>query len=275
LIFKHVPLETLLPKRMQGVVEGEISGQFKLRGSTNSNDGIGFEGRVVLEDGDTIVLRDRLYLLRALQVVDGGVNGFRKVVFREGSFDMSSLAGMMEVRNADLKADEAMTLQGRLLVRPPTQEEVDAALAGRRAEGDLAPLFAKESVADEEAIVPKSQGSDVTLKKAALAQNRTDRDKKSETAGDGDFFEHFEFLDNSRQMQLRAAELLQRNLQYEGGFRITLPASAFVRAPELRDQYPPDTTTGRISLDVPVKGGLDEITLTQAEELYEKGRRRD
>jgi hypothetical protein len=69
------------------------------------------------------------------------------------------------------------------------------------------------------------------------------------------------------------AEMQMKSLRYEGGLRITLPSSAFVRAPELRAAYPPDASTDRISLDVPIKGTIDEITLQQSQELYEKGRR--
>jgi len=274
--FTHVPLETLLPKRLQGVLEGNISGQFQLHGSTNSGDGIGFDGLVTLADDDAIVLRDRIYLLRALQVVDGGVNGFRKVVFREGSFAMRTLAGKLELRDVKLKADEVMTLAGGLLVRLPTQAEVDAGLTLKRGEGDLAPLFAKEAVSGDEGMLPSGhKEGEVNLKQAALAQSGGNRGKAGEERTEGDFYERLGFLDSDRRLQQRAAELLLKDLRYEGGFRITLPASAFTRAPELNAQYPVDPSTGRVSLDVPVQGGIDEITLQQAEALYEKGRRKD
>jgi hypothetical protein len=208
-------------------------------------------------------LRDRLYLLRALQVVDGGVNGFRRVPFREGSFSLRSGAEKLEIEHVKLKADEVMTLEGAMRVRPPTQAEVNAT-ANLLNGNELAPLFSKEGVAEE-------PGQDeITIQKAAEANGRSG---KAPAAGDNEFFESFEFFDRERELQRRIADMQMKSLRYEGGFRITLPSSAFVRAPELRAAYPPDVATDRIALDVPIKGTIDEITLQQSQELYEKGRR--
>lgn len=259
----RVPLELLLPKRLHGLMEGTISGRLKVGGSTNSNEGMTFAGDVALGAEDSITLRDRLYLLRALQVVDGGVNGFRKVQFREGSFSLRSGADKLEVEHVKLKAGDVMTLEGALRVRPPTQAEVNAAV-NLRNEEDLAPLFSKEGVAGE-------VGQDeITFQKAAEVSGKN---TKAPAVGENEFFESFEFFDRERELQRRIAEMQMKSLRYEGGFRITLPSSAFVRAPELRAAYPPDASTDRISLDVPIKGNIDEITLQQSQELYEKGRR--
>jgi hypothetical protein len=165
---------------------------------------------------------------------------------------------------------------GGLLVRPPTQAEVDAGLTLKRDGGDLAPLFAKEGVSGDEGMLPSGhKEGEVNLKQAALAQSGGNRGKAGEERTEGDFYERLGFLDNDRRLQQRAAELLLKELRYEGGFRITLPASAFTRAPELNALHPVDPVTGRVTLDVPVQGGIDEITLQQAEALYEKGRRKD
>jgi hypothetical protein len=259
---EHVPLESLLPKRLHGLMEGAISGSFRVGGSTNSNEGITFAGEATLGEEDAIVLRDRLYLLRALQVVDGGVNGFRKVQFNEGSFSIRTGADKLELEHVTLKAEEVMTLEGALRVRPPTQEEVNAATNLRNAD-DLAPLFSKEGVAEE---VAKDE---MSIQKAAEAAKRT----ANQASEENEFFESFQLLDRERELQRRIAEAQLKSLRYEGGFRITLPSSAFVRAPELRAAYPPDAATDRISLNVPIKGDIDELTLEQSQELYEKGRR--
>jgi len=249
---------------LQGLMEGTISGRFKVGGSTNSGDGMTFAGDVTLGAEDSIILRDRLYLLRALQVVDGGVNGFRKVQFREGSFSLRSGADKLEVEHVNLKAGEVMTLEGAFRVRPPTQAEVNAAVNFRN-DDDLAPLFSKEGVAEE------ASQDEITIQKAAEAAGRNA--KAPAAAGENEFFESFAFFDRERELQRRIAEMQMKSLRYEGGFRITLPSSAFVRAPELRAAYPPNAANDRISLDVPIKGSIDEITLQQSQELYEKGRR--
>jgi hypothetical protein len=62
-------------------------------------------------------------------------------------------------------------------------------------------------------------------------------------------------------------------LQYEGQFLITIPNDAFERAGILRQRYPVDRASNRIPIRVPVEGGLYELTLKQAEDIYEQGRR--
>jgi hypothetical protein len=39
--------------------------------------------------------------------------------------------------------------------------------------------------------------------------------------------------------------------------------------------HPPDPTSGRISIDVPIEGNIYEMTLSQAEDIYVKGRRKE
>jgi hypothetical protein len=58
-------------------------------------------------------------------------------------------------------------------------------------------------------------------------------------------------------------------LRYEGMFRITLPKDAFERADRLQREYPVDTATGRVPIMVPILGNLYDITLKQAEDVYE------
>lgn len=64
-----------------------------------------------------------------------------------------------------------------------------------------------------------------------------------------------------------------RMLQYEGQFLITPPSDAFERAGELRQRYPVDRATNRIPIRVPIEGVLYELTLKQAEDIYQQGRR--
>jgi len=68
--FENLPLRPVLPSEARGFVEGTISGTAKIGGSTNSQDGVTFDCRVVLGASDEVVLRDRLPLLQALTVVD-------------------------------------------------------------------------------------------------------------------------------------------------------------------------------------------------------------
>jgi hypothetical protein len=76
-----------------------------------------------------------------------------------------------------------------------------------------------------------------------------------------------------RRMQEQASERMSRMLRYEGMFLISLPGDAFERAPRLQELYPADSATGRVPMRVPIEGHLYELTLKQAEDIYERGQR--
>jgi hypothetical protein len=76
-----------------------------------------------------------------------------------------------------------------------------------------------------------------------------------------------------RRLQNQAADRMSRMLRYEGMFQITIPKDAFERAPQLEALYPVDASIKRIPMSVPIEGHLYELTLKQAENLYQQGRR--
>ncbi len=268
---RKLDLEHMLPVAMRSFLEGSISADFKLSGSTNSSDGIGFQGRVDLDGQDLLILRERLHLLKALSVVDYSRN-YHRVDFREGGFDLKSGGGVMELSDIRLKADELFTLEGAMRVRLPTPEETQAAIDAPTRGG--APLFSSVEPTQDDEGEPKSTGevSDFSLKRAALEAKRVKEGKQDESA--------IAVLDRlgvmsaeMRRLEEQAAERLSRALQYEGAFRISLQPDAFERTPRLAVQYPVDPTTKRIPMSVPIKGNLYEITLQQAEDIYQTGRR--
>ncbi len=115
-------LDSILPAALKNFLEGTISGDFKISGSTNSSEGIGFDGLVTLDGRDTLVLRERLPLLEALSVVDY-VRNYYRVDFREGSFRLKTGNGGAKISDLKLKAQDILTLEGNLLVRMPNAEE--------------------------------------------------------------------------------------------------------------------------------------------------------
>jgi hypothetical protein len=265
---RKLELEQILPPAIQNFVEGSISGDFKVSGSTNSSEGIGFQGRVDFDGQDVIILRERLHLLKALSVVDYSRN-YHRVDFREGGFEMKTSAGGLELTDVKLKADDLLTLEGAMRVRLPTPEETQVALS-KSARGG-APIFSSED-AESDAPQAKNDAGDFTLKRAALEAKRIKEGKQAESS--------LSLLDRlgvmsleMRRLEGQASERLSRTLQYEGAFRISLQWDAFERTPRLTAQYPLDPETKRIPMAVPIKGNLYEITLQQAEEVYQMGRR--
>jgi len=266
---RNLDLEEVIPAALQSFVEGTISGDFKVFGSTNSPDGVGFEGQVVLDGKDSVALRARIHMLRALSVVDFSRN-YHRVDFREGSFMLKTIHGGLELSEVNLKADELFTMEGKLKVRLPTQEEIQAALA-KGTGSENSSLFAAEddlAVARERA---KSESS-FTLKHAAQAE-MSGKDK-NEVADTGSLFDRLSTSIEARRLQELESERMSRMLRYEGSFLISIPPDAFERAPKLKELYPLDHNTGRIPIQVPIEGDIYEITFKQAEETYQQGQRR-
>jgi hypothetical protein len=113
--------------------------------------------------------------------------------------------------------------------------------------------------------------SDFSLKRAALeAKLIRDGAQSDESLS---LFDRLGFNLELRRLQSDASERMSRMLQYQGLFLVTIPNDAFEHAGELRQLYPVDRSSNRIPIRVPVEGGLYELTLKQAEDIYQQGRR--
>lgn len=265
---RHLVLADIVPPALRTFIEGSISGDFKVSGSTNSSDGIAFEGQVVLSDPDFITLRDRFHLLEALSVVDYSRN-YHRVDFREGSFQMRSQEGGLKLTEVDLKAEEMMSLKGEIMVRLPNQEEIAASVAGQSEAGGSAIYAAEDDLINERGILAKD--SNFSLKKAAQEARRIQEGNQSIESLS--LFDRLGMGIEMRRLQSQASERTSRMLRYDGEVKITIQADAFERAPRLMANHPPDPVTGRIMLDVPINGHIFELTLKQAEDLYQQGKR--
>ncbi len=268
---RMLDMEDILPTVLENFIEGSLSGDFKLTGSTNSSDGIGFEGQVALDGHDMIYLRERIHLLKALSVVDYSRN-YHRVDLREGEFHIKTTRGGLTITNLKLKGDELLTIDGSMLVRLPTAEETKTSMQRAGTPGG-APIFpgADEEVQD---IHASAQDADLTLKRAALAEKKA---KEGKEPGADEAPERLlgrlGLGPEMRQIEEQATERMSRTLRYEGSFRITIPADAFERAPKLAQQFPIDPNINRIPIQVPLDGSLYELTLKQAEDIYQQGRR--
>lgn len=256
----RVALAQFLPDTLDAFMEGTISGEFTLSGSTNAASGIQLEGDVTLGGNNVISLRERFHLLKALSVVDV-YNSYRKVDLNRGSFHVKTSGGVLELSRVDLKAEDLMTLQGRLSVRPPNEKEMAGAV-GTEVANSLSPVFAAEPEVDL-----SETKEDISLKRAASST-------KEEDGPDMAIFGRRAQEKIESQLNREALAREAQMLRYEGGFRITIPGDAFERSEVLRNAFPADPDNGRIPLDVPLQGTIYEVTRRQAEELLEIGTRR-
>jgi hypothetical protein len=262
---RRLSLQDTLPSVVRNFVEGSISGDFKVSGSTNSAEGIGFDGQVTLDDQDVVTLRDRIYLLNALSGVDY-VRNYHRVDFKEGAFHLKTSGGGLVLTDVTLKAGDLFTLEGNMRVRLPTPEETrDAAEKGPSSSG--ASIFNVDDGTHDESGTRKLEDSDLTLRRAAVAAK-----KGGDGTPDGtpSLFDRMGVDLDARQLEAQAAERLSRTLRYDGMFKISIPPDAFDTAPKLLAQYPVNPNTNRIQLAVPIQGSLyDEITLKQGEDIYQ------
>lgn len=252
---RNLPLQNLIPAAAGSVIEGSITGDFTVSGSTNSKEGIGYDGHVSLGKESVLTLLDRIYLLKALSGVDYK-HVYRRMSFTEGTLHLKTTAGEMTVTDMNLKAGDLFTLQGNMLARLPTAEETKAALESA-AEPDRKP--------DDEATVD-TMDIDSTPR---LAAEEAKRRRNASPEGGGLLADRINDSLEGRMMEMRASESFSKTLRYQGMFKISIPPNAFEPGSKLSLRYPVNPDTQRIEMEVPLEGPLQEITLKQGEELYQ------
>jgi hypothetical protein len=247
-----VELGALLPEPVTHYVEGVISAELEVSGSTNTLEGVQFEGDITLDGDNFISLRERFELLRLLSVVDV-YNSYRKVDFKEGGFRIKTGGGSMKLNRVDMKAAAGlMTMQGLLEVRFPTDEELGGE-EGLMPASRFAPVFDPKAIEKDD-----GAGDEITLQKAGRAEANS---------------KGAEMYDRLAQKRiddvLLEEEMIRRSqaLRCSGGMTITIPGDAFDRNERLREVYPIDADSGRIKLDVPLDGVLYDLTRRQADEI--------
>ncbi len=248
-----VNLAKFIPESASPFMEGVISGEFVVSGSTNSTEGVQFEGEVELGEGNYISLRERIHLLKTLSLVDL-YNSYRKVDLNRGSFHLKTGGGTMELSRVDVRADDLMTLQGRIKATVPDEKAQPDPVGG----GVFSP-----------ADVEKSVGKDLTLDKAGAAAREAAGEQR-----DMVLFNRFASESVAREMDDQQFKRVAQTIRYEGGFRISIPGDAFDSSEEIRQAYPVDPGNGRTPLDVPVQGTIYEITARQSEELLNLDQKR-
>lgn len=262
----RMPIEDIIPPAARDFVDGVVTGDFKVYGSTNTKDGLGTEGTLVLDENNPIKLRDRIYLLRALTEF-AVMSSFKMVEFNEGELKIKTRGGGMELVASNLRAGDLMTLDGQMGVRFPTPEEAAAAVERDRV-GDKVEGVGMVRDPLEGRVV---EDPDFTLKRAGTALQKARQRAGMGEDGEGgpSLFDRIGQGFEARRMAEMAVERQSRTLIYEGGFRLTVLPDTFETMAALRDLFPVDPATGRIPIDVPIAAGdIYSITYDQTEDLY-------
>ena len=243
---RHIPIKALIAPAYNEWVEGNISGEGEVGGSTNSQEGVTFDIDFDLQDGDMISVRDGLPLLSALTVIDVH-NSYDKVSFTQGGCEMFTGGGLFKLESLDFEAEDFLTLKGDINARPPSHIEIAQAL-------DIKDLSKIEDVLENNFKIAIEE----------LDTGDADQIKKPESSKDtiAEFFKK----------DVLAEVGIKR---FFGKLELGLQPNVFAKINELSEEYPLDTETGKVWFDVPLDGTFETLTLKQAKMLYTKGRYRD
>jgi len=257
-LLQNIHISDLVPLVARDFIEGQIDGDLKVTGSTNSSQGVGFFGTISLEGKNYLTLRDQLPFLRALSVVDS-LNSYRKVIFEDGSLRIRSGGGKLEVDEVEISAGQTMQLTGSMTVREP---KADEALVDSDGDKFTRAIRAKDKVLNR---------MELSLRTAAGAGDESDVESKDDE--NQTLFSKLGISQDSRKIAIEAATELTRSYRYEGEFMVTLPNNAFKRSPQLQQIYPVSVDIDRIKMKVPIEGVLFDLTGALADEIYKNGGR--
>ena len=256
---ENVPLAPLLQPNYQTFVEGRISGQLDIGGSTNTTEGVTLTGRIQLNEGDGIYLRNRVPLLSSLSILSPS-GSYRKVDLTQGSFRIATGSGKMIVDDIKLLAVSQMEVKGSFLSRPASSKEIEEMLRKNTITSDVAESFTEK-------LAMHANSDEMTIGKAAEILG----DQNSAAMGfSGKIIDSslpFQAELNEKEMQLKLAEKMALTAVYEGELYLTMPVTAFPADPLTLQKLPRAVDSSVIFLECPLKGNLNQLTLAQAEEL--------
>ena len=254
---KAVPIWSMLDPEYHDFVQGRISGNFEVAGSTNSLQGIGVTLDLQLDEGDKVELRDRFSLFRQVSAADR-FRSYKRVRLTTGRCKITTGGGQMKVDDLWFSAPDLMRLEGSFNVRPPTDDEVQdmLQLEERPTVGGL-PMGAGAGGVDE--------GDEFTLKRAGnLAKD------DEETKPRGSIILSKEFGSGStRELENDAMLRQQQASHMEGLVRVGLTKDAFSRSESLEKLYPVGDE-GLRWIDVVLRGNIYTVGVKEAELLYER-----
>jgi hypothetical protein len=260
---ENIPLEQWVPETYASYVEGSISGQLNISGSTNSSEGVSLSGRISLAENDHIDVRSRLPILNSLSILCPS-GSYRKTSFREGAFQVSTSAGALKVTDIQLSAPDQMDLSGAFTVRPPSQEEI----LDLQRKGIVSSDAAKEIAMPGMSAATALADLQLNLRKVAETKTTENQLTSADTAASGiDFGVPFQADDINIDLQSKTTNLLATSSIYEGRIVMSLPVSKFTENATSLRILPQSNDGNFYLLSCPLIGHLGEITLAQAEEL--------
>ena len=228
--FNSLPIEKLI--KINGVstreyIEGRISGDLKIGGSSNRQ--VELSGQVKLDGDDSVTIRERWSLLRALSILDNE-RTYLRIDFNQGGFAFSTGGGGLEVSEINLNAGNKARLLGSFKTRLPTQAEAAETL-GIKLTNNFSLDYTDSSAAQE------------------LENDRMRIDSRDDELGFGVDIERSidvgELEVPKAQLSVKELEALRMRQEMEvhrilGDLKLAVPASSFNSSKALLEIYPKD-----------------------------------
>ena len=228
--FNSLPIEKLI--KINGVstreyIEGRISGDLKIGGSSNRQ--VELSGQVKLDENDSVTIRERWSLLRALSILDNE-RTYLRIDFNQGGFAFSTGGGGIEVSEINLNAGNKARLLGSFKTRLPTQAEAAETL-GIKLTNNFSLDYTDSSAAQE------------------LENDRMRIDSRDDELGFGVDIERTiedgELEVPKAQLSVKELEALRMRQEMEvhrilGDLKLAVPASSFNSSKALLEIYPKD-----------------------------------
>lgn len=229
--FKDLAIENMLTvsgETTREFIEGLISGDLKISGSTNRR--IQIDGSVALSKTNSLTIRERWPILKAVSIMDTQ-RTFRRVDFTEGSFQFSTENGNLAVSDINLVAADTAILKGSFVTRLPDQEEAAKFLEITLTEG-----FSSD--ATDTSVSQKLEDERMSLRDILREGNQVDDVYPDRSLSRSSQDEEAVLSGQAPDELLLRAEMC--NHWVDGGLELGVPASSFAEHARLSEAYPAD-----------------------------------
>lgn len=263
-IFKDLALDRFIDvsgETVREFLEGHISGDLRITGSTNSL--IKVEGNAGVAEGLSLTIRERWPVLKAVSIMDPR-RTFRRINFSEGGFEFTTQGGGLEVRNLSLSAKDKAKLVGDFKTRLPSQSEAARFLGITLTDG-----FSNDFT--DTSLAQKLEDDRMSLRDAFTKRERIDDFEFDRSRYDAISREQEV---QSSQKNLEGARLLgeMKVHRITGKMKLGIPESSFAENENLARLYPAEGDGWRW-IDIPLENQqFSKISEEANERILEQAR---
>lgn len=258
---KSVPIDCLAASTFQPYLKGRVSGELKIGGSTNLQSGVTFEGRLSLQDKDSLTLTNALPIVSTLSLINPSAN-LQKITFKEGYFHLKTGEGNLEINDIYLQAPDFVEMRGTLKARRPSSKEVESMLKNREIDAEMANDISSTALdGSKEQMLNQLQISAETNKRPDFLV------QPNPLQGTNKVISPFQIENEMLESVSIRNERIFSTMIFSGEMNMMFSSSMFDANSAIFQKAKLSSDKTKLQLDVPIEGKIDAVTLKQAEEL--------